>query len=92
MRRSTRRSRGPFSDSRLPMGERLLVAETTGPAVAGIDGRAGATRYGLIGMRERATALGGEFAAGPKPGGWRLSCRLPLHAEDRDPAEELGKP
>ena len=92
MRRSTRRSRGPFSDSRLPMGERRLVAETTGPTVAGSTGEPERPRYGLIGMRERATALGGEFAAGPTPGGWRVSCRLPLHAEDRDPAEELGKP
>jgi len=31
-------------------------------------------------MRERATALGGELAAGPTPDGWRVSCRLPLEA------------
>jgi signal transduction histidine kinase len=31
-------------------------------------------------MRERATALGGEFAAGPTAEGWRVSCRLPLEA------------
>ena len=73
-------------------GRASLVAETTGPTVAGSTGEPDRSRYGLIGMRERATALGGEFAAGPTPGGWRLSCRLPLHAEDRDPAEELGKP
>ncbi len=73
-------------------GRASLVAETTGPTVAGSTGEPERPRYGLIGMRERATALGGEFAAGPTPGGWLLSCRLPLHAEDRDPAEELGKP
>jgi signal transduction histidine kinase len=34
--------------------------------------------YGLIGMRERATALGGTFDAGPVPdGGFRVQVRLP---------------
>jgi signal transduction histidine kinase len=53
-----------------------LVAETTGPTGPAIDGER--PRYGLVGMRERATALGGEFAAGPTREGWRVSCRLPL--------------
>jgi hypothetical protein len=55
-----------------------LVAETSGPVLAPPQGEWERTRYGLIGMRERATALGGEFSAGPTPGGWRVSCRLPL--------------
>jgi signal transduction histidine kinase len=57
-----------------------LVAETTGPTVSGpaVDGER--PRYGLVGMRERATALGGELAAGPTRAGWRVSCRLPLEA------------
>ena len=33
------------------------------------------------GMRERATALGGEFAAGPTATGWRVSRQLPLEAD-----------
>jgi signal transduction histidine kinase len=42
------------------------------PAVAG-SGR------GIIGMRERVTALGGELSAGPKSGGgFRVRARLPL--------------
>jgi signal transduction histidine kinase len=57
-----------------------LVADTTGPVLAAPEGEPERTRYGLIGMRERATALGGEFSAGPTPGGWRVSCRLPLHS------------
>ncbi len=35
--------------------------------------------YGITGMRERVTLLGGEFTAGPRPeGGWRVTARLPL--------------
>lgn len=34
---------------------------------------------GLLGMRERASALGGELAAGPQPaGGFRVLARLPI--------------
>ena len=67
-------------------GRACLVAETTGPTVAGPAGEPERPRYGLVGMRERATALGGEFAAGPTPEGWRVSCRLPLEAKDAMPA------
>jgi signal transduction histidine kinase len=36
---------------------------------------------GIRGMRERAEALGGELAAGPRPdGGFRVRARLPLDA------------
>jgi signal transduction histidine kinase len=37
--------------------------------------------HGIVGMRERVTALGGEFQAGPRPaGGFRVSATLPLAA------------
>ena len=55
-----------------------LVAKTAGRVLAAPAGEPPRRRYGLIGMRERATALGGEFAAGPTSEGWRVSCRLPL--------------
>jgi signal transduction histidine kinase len=43
-----------------------------GPAGAG---------YGITGMRERATLLGGDFSAGPRPGGgFRVAARLPVPA------------
>lgn len=35
--------------------------------------------HGIAGMRERATALGGTFEAGPRAeGGWRVAARLPV--------------
>ena len=59
-----------------------LVAETTGSLATAAADDTGRPRYGLIGMRERAAALGGEFDAGPTGDGWRVSCRLPLEASE----------
>ncbi|MBI5928048.1 MAG: sensor histidine kinase [Chloroflexi bacterium] len=43
---------------------------------------------GILGMQERATALGGVVEAGPRPeGGFRVFARLPL---DGDPLATLG--
>jgi signal transduction histidine kinase len=43
------------------------------------DGTAEGSGQGLIGMRERATLVGGEVDAGPLPGGgFRVRARLPL--------------
>ena len=42
---------------------------------------AAAGGHGFIGMRERVTLFGGEFTAGPGPGGgFRVTARLPLTA------------
>jgi signal transduction histidine kinase len=56
----------------------------TGPAPPTGDGgratgSAAGTGNGIVGMRERAAALGGELRAGPRAdGGFRVSARLPL--------------
>ena len=46
------------------------------------SGRGGSTTgtgYGITGMRERAALLGGDFSAGPRPGGgFRVAVRLPV--------------
>jgi signal transduction histidine kinase len=40
--------------------------------------------HGLLGMRERAAALGGTCEAGQVPGGgWRVRARIPIDEEDR---------
>jgi signal transduction histidine kinase len=69
-----------------------LVAETSGPAAAVPAADPERPRYGLIGMRERAAALGGDFAAGPTPAGWRVSCRLPLELNDERPVRGVRGP
>jgi signal transduction histidine kinase len=50
----------------------------------GRGGSAAGTGYGITGMRERAALLGGDFSAGPQPGGgFRVAARLPVPAPAR---------
>jgi signal transduction histidine kinase len=65
----------------LANGRVALRADTSGPVVAGPAPESDRPHYGLIGMRERAMALGGEFAAGPTGDGWRVRCELPAEGE-----------
>jgi signal transduction histidine kinase len=65
----------------LANGRVALIADTSGPLVAVTASARARPHYGLIGMEERATALGGEFAAGPTHEGWRVRCELPVEDE-----------
>jgi signal transduction histidine kinase len=51
---------------------------------SGRGGTVAGTGYGITGMRERAALLGGDFSAGPCPGGgFRVAARLPVPAPAR---------
>ncbi len=54
---------------------RLVVADH---GVPGAAPDAGAGHFGLVGMAERARALGGLLVAEPTDDGWRVEVRLPL--------------
>jgi signal transduction histidine kinase len=67
-----------------------LKATTSGPTRTESGDESDRPRYGLIGMRERAVALGGDFEAGPTAEGWQVSCRIPLEAEDTSSNGEVS--
>jgi signal transduction histidine kinase len=45
----------------------------------------GGGHFGIIGMQERARALGGDLRAGPTADGWQVEARLPMTAVVRGP-------
>ncbi|MFF3849325.1 sensor histidine kinase [Streptomyces sp. NPDC002328] len=65
-----------------------LTADRRAPDRLTADRRAGSgSGFGLLGMRERATAVGGAFHAGHRPqGGFEVACTLPLTSDDESPA------
>ena len=54
---------------------RLVVADRGRPA-SSPDPEV--MQFGLVGMAERARALGGQCTAGPTADGWRVEARLPI--------------
>lgn len=60
----------------------LVEVDDDGPALR--SSRTPGSGKGIIGMSERAQALGGSLQAGPRPdGGYSVRARLPLGAHDR---------
>jgi signal transduction histidine kinase len=59
-------------------GDLTVQVDDDGRGVSAHDGAAGSGK-GIVGMRERVAALGGDLQAGPRPGGgFRVRARLPL--------------
>lgn len=56
-------------------GVHLRVTDRGRPAA---PAERGTGHFGLVGMQERARALGGELEAGPTPDGWAVVARLSL--------------
>jgi signal transduction histidine kinase len=64
---------------RVSYGERELSLQIDDDGRGPTRDGAGGTGKGIMGMRERVGALGGELEAGPRPeGGFRVQARLPL--------------
>ncbi len=61
---------------------RLVLADRGRPASAP---NADQGHFGPVGMRERARALGGRFAAGPTADGWMVEADLPLAVSEPRP-------
>jgi signal transduction histidine kinase len=61
-------------------GDTLVVeVADDGTGIGSGTGNGNGTRQGIVGMRERARALGGTLEAGPMPeGGFRVSARVPI--------------
>ncbi|MES9542491.1 MULTISPECIES: histidine kinase [unclassified Actinomadura] len=71
------------ADTRVDLGllpEAIEVEIANEPPTAGPEHRLPSGGNGLIGLRERVTALGGSFDAGPRGGGYAVRARLPLPA------------
>ncbi|MFC3384517.1 sensor histidine kinase [Couchioplanes azureus] len=80
-------------DIRCRGGDVMVTVEDDGTKP--VDPRAVRDGNGLLGMAERAAAVGGEVTAGPRPGGgFRVEARLPIRppAETEQPADTPQPP
>lgn len=55
-----------------------LTVESIGPLRDPDPGDADRAHYGIVGMRERVAAVGGELLVGPTATGWRVRCLVPV--------------
>ena len=81
-----RHSTARHASVRIGRDEGALLVEVLDNGQAGAVAGAGIVGggHGLLGMRERAAALGGSCEAGRAPGGgWRVRARIPIGEEQR---------
>lgn len=77
---------GAAAAVRVHHGPPVSTAEVTN--AAGEPGERSDGGFGLVGLAERISALGGELAHGPTgSGGWRVAARLPTPTSDDREAE-----
>jgi signal transduction histidine kinase len=76
---NVRRHAGPDARARVEVAVTDALTVVVEDDGRGASATADGPGLGLLGMRERVTAHGGEIEAGPRPGGgWRVAARLPL--------------
>jgi signal transduction histidine kinase len=56
----------------------VLTVDSVGPSADPRPADGDRARYGIVGMRERMAAIGGDLEAGPTPTGWSVRSRAPL--------------
>jgi signal transduction histidine kinase len=66
-----------------------LEISDTGQGLSGGASQVSGSGHGLIGMRERVEACGGQLQAGLRPGGFRVWARLPAPPPPDSPAKQL---
>jgi signal transduction histidine kinase len=75
----TRHAAGATATVRVSYGDRDLTVQVDDDGRGPSTNAAAGSGKGIIGMRERVGAVGGELEAGPRAGGgFRVLARLPL--------------
>jgi signal transduction histidine kinase len=62
----------------LAAGDDAVLLRVVDSGTPGGAAPAAGPHFGLVGMAERARAVGGELEAGPSEDGWRVEARLPV--------------
>jgi signal transduction histidine kinase len=74
-----RHAQGATASVDLTYGERDLTVQVDDDGAGSPEATSTGSGKGIVGMRERVGALGGDLVAGPRPGGgFRVRARLPL--------------